>query len=116
MHDRAELHENDRFLHQETATIGAKLERWDQYAPLAVRHLIDWLRESPEELLAIARGRHVWGHYRYGDRNYAEYDSDRLLAEAAEELGDGINYVARKLYLEDQEHRPPSTAVRRCIP
>ena len=84
-----------------TEDVGAKLERWDEWAPLAHRYLIDWLRQEPDELMAIARGRHVWGHYRYGDRNYAEYDIDRLVAEASEELGDAINYLARMLYLRD---------------
>lgn len=88
----------------------SKLSRWDAYAPLAHRYLIDWLRDSPDELMAMARGRHVWGHYRFGDRNYAEYDEDRLVAEAAEELADAINYIARLMYLRDPF---PS---RRCIP
>lgn len=99
----------------------AKLERWEDYAPLAHRYLIDWLRDSPDELMAMAKGRHVWGHYRYGDRNYAEYDEDRLMAEAAEELADAINYIARWLHLRE-ESAPglmgdlAAAYERRCIP
>lgn len=82
------------------AILDAKLRIHEEWAPTAVRYLIDWLRDHPDDLIALARGRHVWGHYRYGDRNYAEYDQDRLVAEAAEELADAINYIALKLRRE----------------
>ena len=74
-----------------------KLREHEEWAPSAVRYLIDWLREEPEMLTAIARGRHASGSYLYGDTLMYEYSQPRLVAEAAEELGDAINYLA--LYL-----------------
>lgn len=55
------------------------------------------MRGEPDELIAIARGRHAWGHYRYGDGLMYEYDQDELVANAAEELADAINYLALML-------------------
>jgi len=81
--------------------LDAKLKRHEEWTPKAVEMMIAWLHEHPDELIAMARGRHVWGHFRFGDRNYAEYDQDRLIAEAAEELADCVNYLA--LYLRRQE-------------
>jgi hypothetical protein len=75
----------------------AKLEAHDEYAKAAVRYLIDWMREEPETLLAMARGRHAEGHYRFGDSVMYEYDQATLLAEAAQELADAINYIALRL-------------------
>ena len=80
--------------------LDAKLKQHEEWAHRAVEMMIAWLREHPEEIIAMARGRHVWGHYVYGDRHYAEYDQDRLIAEAAEELADGVNYLS--LYLRRQ--------------
>lgn len=80
----------------------AKLKRHDKLAKASVDYLIAWLQDYPEELIAIAKGRHVTGHLLYGDRNYAEWDDDRLAKETAEELADGINYtievLSRQLY------------------
>lgn len=83
-------------------SLDAKLAAHEEWAPTAVRFLIDWLRDDGSDLIAVARGRHVTGHYRYADANYLEYDADRLLAEAAEELADAINYIARRLALLDE--------------
>lgn len=77
-----------------------KLDRHDAHAVAAVRYLIEWLLRDPELLLAIARGRHAEGHYRYGDTLMFEYDQATLKAEAAQELADAICYVA--LLLERQ--------------
>jgi hypothetical protein len=71
----------------------AKLEAHEQWAPAAIRYLIDWLREEPETLMAMGRGRHAEGHYRYGDSVMYEYDQRTLVAEAAQELADAINYI-----------------------
>jgi hypothetical protein len=75
----------------------AKLETHEEWAPAAIRYLIDWLRDDPEPLLAMARGRHAEGHYRYGDTVMYEYDQPTLLAEAAQELADAVNYIALML-------------------
>jgi hypothetical protein len=84
--------------------LDAKLKTHEVWAPAAVDFLIAWMQEHSNELIAMARGRHVWGHYIHGDRNYAEYNQDRLIAEAAEELADGINYIS--LYLRRQANSP----------
>jgi hypothetical protein len=79
---------------QEAAAIDAKLAALEEWGPASVRYLIDWLREEAEPLLAMAKGRHAEGHYRYGDTVMYEYSQDVLRAEAAQELADAINYVA----------------------
>jgi hemerythrin len=79
--------------------IDAKLERHEQYAAQAVAELVAWLQDHPQDLIAVARGRHVTGHLLYGDRNYAEWDRDRLRKEIAEELADAINYGVRLIHL-----------------
>lgn len=77
--------------------IEQKLAELDPHRHAAVRHLIEWLLTEPEGLIAMARGRHAEGHYRYGDTVMYEYDQRTLDAEAAQELADAINYVALKL-------------------
>ena len=74
--------------------LNAKLKQHEIWAPKAVAYISEWLATYSEELIAMARGRHVWGHYMYGDRNYAEYNQDRLIAEGAEEGADWINYMS----------------------
>jgi hypothetical protein len=75
----------------------AKLAAHDEYAKAALRYLIDWLRDDPDTLLAMARGRHAEGHYRYGDTLMFEYGQDELVAEAAQEVADAICYLALML-------------------
>lgn len=86
--------------------IDAKLKRYDEFSGRAVTVLLEWLAEFPEELVAVARGRHVTGHIMYGDRNYAAWDHDRLLKETAEELADAINYVVEILQRSKYGQRP----------
>lgn len=81
-------------------TLNAKLEMFDRYAEAAVDDLIGWLMQHRGDLIAVARGRHVLGHYLYENRNFAEYDIARLRTETAEELADAIVYTSRKLHLE----------------
>lgn len=81
-------------------TLDSKLEVFDQYAPAAVAALIRELQEHPDEYIAIARGRHVEGHMRYGDVGVFNHDTRGLLAESAQELGDAIVYTARRLHLQ----------------
>lgn len=85
--------------------LDAKLKQHEIWAPPAVEMIIEWLQRYPDELIAMARGRHVYGHFRFGDRNYAEYDQDRLIAEAAEEGADWINYLALWLRREEEAKR-----------
>jgi len=82
-------------------TTSSKLAEWDANADQAFEELLDWIVKNRDELLAVARGRHVWGHYRYADRNYYEYDADRLVSETAEEIGDAINYFTRRRVLRE---------------
>lgn len=77
--------------------LSAKMEAHDAYAPAALRFLIDWLRHEPDALLAMARGRHAEGHYRFGDGLMYEYSQNELEAEAAQELADAINYIALRI-------------------
>lgn len=71
-----------------------KLDAHDEWAPMAVDMIKDWLKEEESLLIAVARGRHAEGSLRYGDRLMYEYTQDELLAEASQELGDAINYLA----------------------
>jgi hypothetical protein len=74
--------------------VDTKLQAHDEYARAALRYIIDWCRDEPEPLLAMARGRHAEGHYRYGDTVMFEYSQQTLQAEAAQELADAIAYIA----------------------
>lgn len=76
-----------------------KLALFDKYADDAIDDLIRWLTDEREYLKTIARGRHAWGHYRYGDEQMYEYDAGQLRAEQAEELADAIVYGARRFDL-----------------
>ena len=78
-------------------TLDAKLADFDEYADDAVAFLIRWLGEHGDDLIALARGRRVWGHYMYENKNFIEYNEPRLLAEASEELADAINYIALRI-------------------
>ena len=77
--------------------VDRKLSELDPFRLAAVRYLIDWLRDEPDAIAAMARGRHAEGHYRYGDSVMYEYDQRTLDAEAAQELADAVNYIALKL-------------------
>lgn len=79
---------------REVRCVERKLEAHDQFAESAVKFLIDWLQDEPEPLLAMARGRHAEGHYRFGDTLMFEHSQNTLRAEAAQELADAICYIA----------------------
>lgn len=83
----------------DSLSLDAKLELFDRHAPQAVAELIEWLQASADDLIAVARGRHVTGHYRYRDRGVFDKSIDDLRAEAAEELADAIVYSARQIHL-----------------
>jgi len=73
-----------------------KLYEFDSVAHQAVDQLIEWIARDRDELIVMAAGRLVEGHYRYRDRLMYEYDADTLKAEAAQEVADAINYLARR--------------------
>jgi hypothetical protein len=82
------------------ASIQQKLADLEEWFPAAVVYLIDWLRNEAEPLRAMANGRHAEGEYRYGSVGMYALSADELRAEAAQELSDGINYVALMLMRE----------------
>lgn len=73
-----------------------KLKAFDLYSYDAVRDLIGILSMHAEHVVAIARGRHVEGHYRYGDGNLKEWDDGELLANLMQELADAVVYGAER--------------------
>lgn len=79
--------------------LDSKLADFDRHADLAVTFLIGWLEEHREYLISGARGRLIWGHYRFRDSLMYEYGPDELRANAAEEIFDAINYETRRLGL-----------------
>lgn len=81
-------------------SLDSKLEAFDRFAPRALEFLIVWMGQHPDDLIAVARGRHITGHYRFQDAGLFEHDRAGLVAEAAEEIADAIVYLARKLQLE----------------
>lgn len=86
--------------------LDTKLRDLDEYRLAAVHFLIDWLREDMHPLASMARGRHVEGSYRYGDKLMYEYTQNELKAEAAQELADAVNYIALLL---SRDARPGSS-------
>lgn len=76
--------------------VRTKLEDFDKHAEAAVDHLIALLQADRDQLIVYARGKLVWGHYRYQDKLMYEYEAQQLVAEAVEEIGDAINYLARR--------------------
>lgn len=80
------------------STLDAKLSVFDEHAEEAVDELITWLRDHRGDLIALARGRHVEGHYRYGDSNFLEWGDGELLAQTAQELADAIVYGSRTIH------------------
>lgn len=83
---------------QLSAGLDTKLAVFDEYAKEAVDYIIDWFTNHRSDLIALARGRHVEGHYRYGNKNFLEWSTEEILAQAAQEGADKIVYVSRVLY------------------
>lgn len=83
-------------------SLDAKLEVFDEHANQAVDELIAWLDQCRDDLIAVARGRHVTGHYLYGDVNFKEWGRRRLRKETAEELADAIVYTTRAISLRGE--------------
>jgi hypothetical protein len=76
-----------------------KLAAFDASSEAAVTWVLEFLEEYRDELIHLARGRQVSGHFLYGDKLMYEYDRARLATEIAEELADAIVYAARRLDL-----------------
>lgn len=59
----------------------------------------DWLEalvrsdEQWAEILTVAKGRHVLGHYEYGDKNLFEWSDGKVEAAVVEELADAVVYL-----------------------
>lgn len=102
-------------------SLDAKLAVFDEHAERAVDELLDWIGRNRGDLVAVARGRHVLGHYLYEDANFLEWDARRIRAEAAEEIADAIVYLSRLIHLttptpirglNDGDRSKPKPAVR----
>lgn len=49
---------------------------------------------SWQEILQVARARHILGHYEYGDSNLFEWSDGKVRAAIIEELADAVVYQA----------------------
>jgi hypothetical protein len=47
-----------------------------------------------QEVLQVARARHILGHYEYGDTNLFEWSDGKVRAAIIEELADAVVYQA----------------------
>lgn len=73
-----------------------KLDRFDTNAHQAVDQLIAMLNEHRDEIITVARARHITGHFVHGDTVLFEYTAGRLMKETFEELADAVVYMARR--------------------
>lgn len=79
------------------AKLPDKVALFDSWAETAVADLIDFLRTHEQELIDFARGRHIWGHFHYGDTEMYEWNDGQMRAALVEELADAIVYRAKML-------------------
>ena len=77
-------------------SLDGKLASIDRRDDQTKTFLLAFIDEWWDELLLLAKGRLVRGHFEYEDRNYKEWGPERLLAELAEEIADAINYAAER--------------------
>ena len=73
-------------------SLRAKLYDVDRHQEKTRTFLHSFLADHWDELVTLAKGRLVTGHFVWGDKNFKEWDANRLLKECAEELADAINY------------------------
>ena len=68
----------------------------DKHADAVWPVLVGWLSRKAtfEEILAVARARHILGHYEYGDTNLFEWSDGKVRAAIIEELADAVVYQA----------------------
>ena len=77
-------------------SLNGKLASVDRREEQAKTFLLTFIEQYWDELVLMAKGRLVRGHFEYEDRNYKEWGPERLLAELAEEIADAINYAAER--------------------
>lgn len=77
-------------------SLNGKLASVDRREEQAKTFLLTFIDQYWDELVLMAKGRLVRGHFEYEDRNYKEWGAERLLAELAEEIADAINYAAER--------------------
>lgn len=73
-------------------SLDGKLGNVDRHGDKTRAFLHAFIDNYWDDLILMAKGRLVRGHFEYGDRNYKEWGVERLLAELAEELADAVNY------------------------
>jgi hypothetical protein len=72
----------------------AKAAVIDKHEVMAYHRLIDLFHLHWNEILTVARGRHILGHYEYGDSNLFEWSDGKVRAAIIEELADAVVYQA----------------------
>lgn len=76
-----------------------KLDRFDRHADHALTRVVQMIEEMRDEIVTVARARHITGHFVHHDGELFEYDAGRLDKETLEELADAVVYQARRLDL-----------------
>jgi hypothetical protein len=66
----------------------------DRHANEIKKMLLFWIDDGWDEVMMIARSRHVLGHYEYGDSNLFEWSDGKVRAAILEELADAVVYQA----------------------
>jgi hypothetical protein len=76
----------------------------DEHALRVVTHFQQLVKDHDwwAEILAVARARHILGHYEYGDTNLFEWSDGKVRAAIIEELADAVVYQA---WLEERKAR-----------
>lgn len=68
---------------------------------MAFAWFLAFVESHRDEVLTLARARHITGHFVYGDTRMYEYDRGRLVKEILEEAADAVVYSAARLGLSD---------------
>lgn len=68
------------------------IDKHEMSAQIKLEDLI--ARDSWEEIIQIAKGRHILGHYEYGDTNLMEWSDGKIVAAVLEELADALVYLS----------------------
>lgn len=77
--------------------MAAKLEHWEAHKDLALAWVLAFAHEHGDEILHVARARHITGHHVHGDGEMYEFSRGRLTKEVIEELADAVNYALRRM-------------------
>lgn len=82
-------------------TLEEKLAAFDAEVAAAFDSVMEECAARRDELVALARTRHVWGHETYGDGYLFDLDLRELTEERDQEIADGIVYeMVRRRKLE----------------